>query len=150
MPRSQRSFFVSIALSLTLLVAACSTGASQDVGQGPVPDNVVALIDQWKQATDSSIVDLYTAAGYHLYGAEQFAGDNLAAHLTSPFALDVGHEELTPLLLVADEVGRWVVTQGFENTVGSVKARSGVSWEIVEVSSGDLKIAQSAWFKATG
>jgi hypothetical protein len=42
------------------------------------------------------------------------------------------------------------VTQGVENTFGTVKDRSGVSWEIVEVSSGDLKIAQSAWFYATG
>jgi hypothetical protein len=150
MPRSQRPFLVGIVLSLTLLVSACSSGTSQDVGQGPVPDDVVTLIDQWKQATDSSIVDLYTNTGYHLYGDEQFAGDDLATHLTSPSALNVGHEELTPLLLLVDEPGRWVVTQGVENTFGTVKDRSGVSWEIVEVSSGDLKIAQSAWFYATG
>jgi hypothetical protein len=110
MPRSPRPFLVGIVLSLTLLVSACSTGTSQDVGQGPVPDDVVALIDQWKQATDSSIVDLYTDTGYHLYGAEQFAGDDLATHLTSPSALNVGHEELTPLLLLVDEPGRWVLT----------------------------------------
>jgi hypothetical protein len=112
MPRSQRPFLVRIVLSLTLLVSACSTGTSQDVGQGPVPDDVITLMDQWKLATDSSIVDLYTTAGYHLYGDELFAGDDLATHLTSPSALNVGHEELTPLLLLVDEPGRWVVTQG--------------------------------------
>jgi hypothetical protein len=83
MPRSQRPFLVGIVLSLTLLVSACSTGTSQDVGQGPVPDDVVALIDQWKQATDNSIVDLYTTAGYHLYGDEQFTGDAMPSLPTS-------------------------------------------------------------------
>jgi hypothetical protein len=42
------------------------------------------------------------------------------------------------------------VSQGMENTVGGVRARSSISREIVEDSSGDLKIAESAWFKVTG
>ena len=119
-----------------------SDGVSQDVGRGPVPDDVVALIDQWKQATESSMVDLYTANGYHLYGNQKFSGDDIGPHLVDPA---VTHESLTPLLLVADESGRYVVTQGVENTYGSGKYPSGVSWEIVADSEGTLKIAQSAW-----
>ena len=149
MLRLQRSFFVGIVLVVTFLVAACSTGVSQDVGQGPVPDDVVALIDQWKQATDSSMADLYTATGFHLYGTVRYTGEDIGPHLVVP---SVTHEELTPLLLVAIEDGRYVVTQGVENTVGGVgiKASSNISWEIVEESDGNLKIAQSAWFKKTG
>jgi hypothetical protein len=119
-----------------------SDGVSQDVGRGPVPDDVVALIDQWKQATESSMVDLYTANGYHLYGTQKFSGDDIGPHLVDPA---VTSETLTPLLLVADESGRYVVTQGVKNTFGSEEAQSGVSWEIVADSDGTLKIAQSAW-----
>jgi hypothetical protein len=124
-----------------------ASGVSQDVGRGPVPDDVVALIDQWKQATDSSMVDLYTPTGFHLYGTQRYTGEDIGPHLLNP---SVGHEELTPLLLVADEFGRYVVTQGVENTVGGAKYPSGISWEIVADAEGKLKIAQSAWFKITG
>ncbi|MFC2153077.1 hypothetical protein ACFLQ7_00350, partial [Actinomycetota bacterium] len=125
--------------------------ASLDVGRGLVPPEVVALIDQWQRATDSSIVDLYTATGYHLYGAERFEGEGIAAHLTGPSALNVGHEAMTPLLLVADGPGRWVVTQGVENSVGALKVRSAVYWVVMEeVPSRELKIAQSAWLKVGG
>jgi hypothetical protein len=124
-----------------------ASGVSQDVGRGPVPDDVVALIDQWKQATESSMIDLYTPTGFHLYGTQRFTGEEIGPHLVNP---SVGHEELTPLLLVADELGRYVITQGVENTVGGGKYRSGISWEIVADSEGGLKIAQSAWFNATG
>jgi len=119
-----------------------SDGVSQDVGLGPVPDDVVALIDQWKQATESSIVDLYTANGYHLYGTQKLSGDDIGPNVVEPA---VTSETLTPLLLVAGESGRYVVTQGVENTYGSGMAQSGVSWEIVADSGGTLKIAQSAW-----
>jgi hypothetical protein len=124
-----------------------ASGVSQDVGRGPVPDDVVALIEQWKQATASSMVDLYTPTGFHLYGTQRYTGEAIGPHLVNP---SVDHEELTPLLLVADELGRYVVTQGVENTVGPVKAASGISWEIVDDLEGRLKIAQSAWFKMTG
>jgi hypothetical protein len=134
---------------VVLLLAGCgdSAGVSQDVGLGQVPDDVVALIDQWKQATKTSIVDLYTPTGFHLYGTQRFTGDAIGAHLVSPA---VGHEALTPLLLVAGGPGRYVVTQGIENTFSGTKFPSGFSWEIVEDSDGGLKIAQSAWFKVTG
>ena len=131
--------------NVSTVAAAANTvsdGVSQDVGRGPVPDDVVALIDQWKQATESSMVDLYTANGYHLYGTQKFSGDDIGPHLVNPA---VTHETLTPLLLVADESGRYVVTQGVENTFGYEEAQSGVSWEIVADSDGTLKIAQSAW-----
>ena len=136
---------------VVLLLAGCgdsSGGVSQDVGRGPVPDDVVALIDQWKQATETSVlVDLYTPTGFHLYGTQKFTGEAIGAHLLTP---GVGHEELTPLLLVADMPGRrYVVTQGIENTVAGAKFPSGFSWEIVRDSDGALRIAQSAWFKIT-
>jgi len=135
---------------IVLLLAGCgdsaSDGVSQDVGLGPVPDDVVALIDQWKQATETSVVDLYTPTGFHLYGAQQYTGDAIGAHLVNP---TIGHEALTPLLLVAVQPGRYVVTQGIEITNSGNKVPSGFSWEIVEDSDGVLKIAQSAWFKVT-
>ena len=121
-------------------------GGSLDVGQGPVPDEVAALVDQCKQATETSMVDLYTPTGFHLYGTQKYTGDDIGAHLVNPA---VGHEALTPLLLVADDESRYVVTQGFENTIGGGKYRSDLSWEIVTDSDGALKIAQSAWFKIT-
>jgi hypothetical protein len=140
----RRALPVVLAVVMFLAVAGCSSsdGVSQDVGLGPVPDDVVALIDQWKQATESSMVDLYTANGYHLYGDQKFSGDEIGPHLVNPA---YSSEELTPLLLVAGESGRYVVTQGVENSVGSSKYPSGVSWEIVTDSDGTLKIAQSAW-----
>lgn len=135
-----------MAALLALLVAGCSEGVSQDVGRGPVPDDVVALIDQWKQATASSIVDLYTPTGFHLYGTQRYTGEDIGFHLVNP---SIGHEELTPLLLVADQPGRYVVIQGVENTVSGVRSPSSISWEIVVDAEGNLKIAQSAWFKIT-
>lgn len=136
---------------VVLLLAGCSDseatdGVSQDVGQGLVPDEVAALIDQWKQATETSMADLYTPTGFHLYGTQKYTGDDIGAHLVNPA---IGHEELTPLLLVATETRRYVVTQGIENTVAGGKYPSGLSWEIVEDSDGALLIAQSAWFKIT-
>jgi hypothetical protein len=107
-----------------------------------VPDDVVALIDQWKQATEGSMVDLYTANGYHLYGTQKLSGDDIGPIVVDPA---VTNETLTPLLLVAGESGRYVVTQGVKNTYGSGKAQSGASWEIVTDADGTLKIAQSAW-----
>lgn len=134
---------------VVLLLAGCSdsetsNGVSQDVGQGLVPDEVAALIDQWKQATETSMVDLYTPTGFHLYGAKKITGDNIGVHLNNPAVTD--HEELTPLLLVAVEPGRrYVVTRGIANTVFGNKSPSGFSWEIVADSEGTLRIAQSAW-----
>ena len=134
---------------VVLLVAGCSdsetsNGVSQDVGQGLVPDDVAALIDQWKQATETSVVDLYTPTGFHLYGAQKVTRDGIGVHLANPAVTD--HEELTPLLLVAVEPGRrYVVTQGIENTIFETKSPSGFSWEIVADSEGTLRIARTAW-----
>jgi len=47
----KRSIVASIAV-FALVVAGCaSDDVSQDVGQGPIPDEVAALIDQWKLAS---------------------------------------------------------------------------------------------------
>ena len=143
-----------IPVTLVVLISAgcsdsgTSDGVSQDVGQGMVPDDVAALIDQWKQATATSMTDLYTPDGFHLYGAQMFTGDDIGAHLVNPA---IGHEEVTPLLLIAEEPGRrFVVTQGIENTVAGGTYPSSMSWEIVGDPDGALRIAQSAWFKITG
>lgn len=136
---------------VVLLLAGCSDsetsdGVSQDVGQGLVPDEVAALIDQWKQATETSIADLYTPTGFHMYGAQKMTGDDIGVHLNNPAITD--HEELTPLLLIAEEPGRrYVVTQGMANTIFETKSPSGLSWEIVADSEGTLRIAQSAWLR---
>ena len=134
---------------VVVLLAGCSDsetsdGVSQDVGQGLVPEEVAALIDQWKEATATSVVDLYTPTGFHLYGAQKITGDDIGVHLSNPAVTD--HEALTPLLLVVEEPGRrYVVTQGMANTIFATKSPSGLSWEIIKDSEGTLRIATSAW-----
>jgi hypothetical protein len=148
-PRSAR--WIAAVAAVVLLLAGCSAsetsnGVSQDVGQGLVPDEVAALIDQWWAATATSVVDLYTPTGFHLYGARKITGDDIGTHLANPAVTD--HEELTPLLLVVEEPGRrYVVTQGIANTIHATKSPSGLSWEILADSDGTLRIAQSAWLK---
>jgi len=149
MLRSRSLRWAASLVAVVLLLAGCSdsetsNGVSQDVGQGLVPDEVAALIDQWKQATETSMVDLYTPTGFHLYGAQKITGDDIGVHLANPAVTD--HEELTPLLLVAVEPGRrYVATQGIANTIFETKSPSGFSWEIVADSEGTLRIARSAW-----
>ncbi|MGB9358878.1 MAG: hypothetical protein WCC01_10000 [Acidimicrobiia bacterium] len=78
-----------------------------------------------------------------MYGAQKITGDDIGVRLANPAIAD--HEELTPLLLVAEEPGRrHIVTQGIANTIFETKSPSGLSRKIVAGSDGTLRIDQSA------
>ena len=66
---------------------AAVTAERDEVMAGPdVPDDVLALLDEWWEANergDGSVVDLYTLNGYHMYGSRKVARDDLAAPLRS-------------------------------------------------------------------
>ena len=95
---------------------------------------------------DGSVLDLYTATGYHLYGADRFTGEDLVTHLETP---GISHEWISDLMLVVDEGnGRYVVTRGTRNS-GVIDGVSSLTFEILTPTDGELRIAQSAWPKIT-
>ena len=107
-----------------------------------VPADVLALLDAWWAANerkDDSVVDLYTEAGYHLYGQAKYSGDDLVAHLQ----LAVRPEWITEPYLIVTESNdrRFVVTRGLDTGIRS----SAFTFEIVKSPEGGLKIAQTAW-----
>lgn len=131
---------------VVLLLSACSDSdddAAATAAPTP-PDEVAALIDEWMDAADGSVLDLYTSTGYHLYGADSFTGEDLVNHLQIP---GISHEWASELMLVVDEGdGRYVVTRGLRNS-GVVSGVSAMTFEILTQSDGELRIAQSAWSK---
>jgi hypothetical protein len=134
---------------VVLLLPACSD-SNDDVASAtaapPPPEEVAALIDDWYDAADGSVLDLYTSTGYHLYGADSFTGEDLVNHLQTP---GISHEWASELMLVVDEGdGRFVVTRGMRNS-GVVTGVSALTFEILTQSDGELRIAQSAWSKIT-
>jgi hypothetical protein len=119
--------------------------AAGAAGGVEVPPEVLALLDEWwaaNERNDGSVVDLYTPAGYHLYGETKYSLDNLAAHLNRA----VSPEWVTePYLVVSQPMsGRYVVTRGLKSGTKS----SALTFEIVTDADGDLKLAQSAWILA--
>jgi outer membrane murein-binding lipoprotein Lpp len=109
------------------------------------PDEVVLLLEEWVAAlnrSDGSVVELYRPNGYHLYGTEKIELKDVEAHLTGATA----NETITPPILIVDEGdGRYVVTQGYRNTVGGGKYASALTYTIVTEPGGELKIAYSEW-----
>jgi regulator of replication initiation timing len=122
--------------------ATAQLAEAHAVVSGEIPAEVLALLDEWWAANerkDGSVVDLYTEAGYHLYGQAKYSGDDLVAHLQ----LAVRPEWITePYLIVADQShGRYVVTRGMRSgAIGSA-----VTFEVVTTLQGELKLAQTAW-----
>ena len=102
---------------------------------------MLTLLDEWwaaNERNDGSVVDLYAADGYHLYGDTKYSLDSLAAHLQ----LAVNPKWITePFLIVAESDGRYVVTQGME----SASWASALTFEIVTTADGELRIAQTDW-----
>ena len=111
-----------------------------------VPAEVIAVLDEWWAANDradGSVVDLYTANGYHLYGNQRIPRDELAEHFDTPGWTS---EWITqPYVVAAEPEGRYVVTRGVRNTYGDTAVASALTFEILPASTGELEIAQTAW-----
>jgi hypothetical protein len=114
---------------------------AEAAGGTEVPTEVMALLDDWwaaNERNDGSVVDLYTPNGYHLYGETKYSRDSLAAHLNTA----VNPEWITePYLIVADPRGRYVVTRGLQ----SGSSASALTFEILTMADGELKLAQTVW-----
>jgi hypothetical protein len=123
--------------------------SSVEIDATDVLVEVSALIDDWYAAlgrADGSALDLYVPEGYHLYGDQRFDHDEILAHLQGG---GIKHEWITePLLVAQDEDGRYVVVRGMRNTLPSSRpTASALLFEIVTTTDGELRIAQTAWFK---
>lgn len=134
-----------VALEQQLAYTEDELAAARATGSGEaVPAEVVAVLDAWWAANDradGSVVDLYTANGYHLSGDRKIPQDQLAAHLGG----GSDHEWISePYLVAAQPEGRYVVTRGVRN--GAFV--SALSFEIKTASTGELEIAQTAWLDA--
>lgn len=130
------------ALEQQLAFTESELTAARDTETGEaIAVEVLAVLDQWWAANDradGSVVDLYTATGYHLYGDKKVSGDELVTH----FSGAVNPEWITkPYLVAAEPEGRYVVTRGLR---GGASA-SALSFEILTGATGELKIAQTAW-----
>ena len=140
---------------IVLAVLAIGLGAwaiyqattAEDLG---TPEDVAAITDDWVAAIrqhDGSVVDLYAPDGYHQYGTETFRGEDIAVHLGGDEgSVEVGtHEWTSDPLVVVDSGDRWVVVRSMHISGAGVDAESTLSYEIVRMDDGSLKIAQSAW-----
>lgn len=131
---------LSIAL-LVLLSAGCSSS-----NEYAAPDEVATLVEEWGEAVnraDGSVIDFYRPGGYHVYGSQRIAYDDIASHLDSGWT---GELITDPLLVVDDEDGRYVVVCGVRNTHPSgFSVSSALSFEIVTTADDELQLAQTSW-----
>ena len=111
------------------------------------PPELAGLVDDWYAALeqgDDSVLDLYVAEGYHLYGDTRFEYDEIVGHLSGG---GVEHEWITePMLVAEDADGRYVVVRGMRNTSPIWSNASAVLFEVVTTPEGDLRLVQTAWF----
>ena len=140
--------FLSIVV-LLLLIGGCSSAdstASQDV---TAPDELAAVVDEWYAANDrddGSVLDLYVAEGYHMYGDQRIEYEEIAAFLSAG-SRGIRTEWITePLLISEDEDGRYVVVRGMQLTSGIGSHASAFLFEIASTPDDELKIVQTAWF----
>ena len=142
-----------LALSVAVALSGCGSDDATTDATTEVPDEVAAVIDDWWDANergDGSVVELYRASGYHLYGDERVARNELAEHFGSGSSGDE-HEWITePLLIAAEPDGRYVVARGMRITNGGESWASALTFEIMTSANGELEIAQSEWMYANG
>ena len=140
--------FLSIVV-LLLLIGGCSSADSTSSQDITASDELTALVDEWYAANDrddGSVLDLYVAEGYHLYGDQRIEHDEIVAFLSAG-SRGIRTEWITePLLIAEDEDGRYVVMRGMQLTSGIGSHASAFLFEIVTTPDDELKIVQSAWF----
>jgi hypothetical protein len=111
------------------------------------PPELAGLVDDWFAALelgDDSVLDLYVAEGYHLYGDTRFEYDEIVGHLSGG---GIEHEWITePMLVAEDADGRYVVVRGMRNTSPMWSNASALLFEVVTTSDGELRLVQTAWF----
>lgn len=111
------------------------------------PPELAALVDDWYAALeqgDGSVLDLYVAEGYHLYGDTRFEYDQIVGHLS---AAGIKHEWITePMLVAEDADGRYVVVRGMRITSPIWSNASAFLFEVVTTPEGDLRLVQTALF----
>ena len=124
--------------------------ATAESSELAAPDEVMSMTDDWLAALeqfDSSVVDLYVGAGYHLYGTEEYRGEEIARHLGGAEGqTEVRDHEWTsePTVMVAGE-DRWVVVRPMEIGQSGMFAESTLSFEIIQMDDGSYKIVHSVW-----
>jgi hypothetical protein len=147
-----RSGLVLAVMMMAGTVIGCSddpstSEAETEVVPTDVPAEIVSLIDEWSAANergDGSVMDLYVPEGYHLYGDQRYDYDEVSQHLSGG---GVEHEWLTdPLVVAADEDGRFVVVRGMRNSSPMWSNASALLFEIVTTPEDELRIVQTAWF----
>jgi hypothetical protein len=138
--------FEEVTAERDALVAESNEAATTEA----VPGDIATLIDDWYAANergDGSIVDLYLPSGYHLYGTTRIQLDGLADHLSGG---NYENEWITePLLITNEGDGRYVVARGMRNTGYGQSYASSLTFEIVTMANGELRLAQSSWLFET-
>ena len=111
------------------------------------PPELAGLVDDWYAALeqgDDSVLDLYVAEGYHLYGDTRFEYDEIVGHLSGG---NIEHEWITePMLVAEDADGRYVVVRGMRNTSPIWSNASALLFEVVTTPDDELRLVQTAWF----
>jgi hypothetical protein len=109
-----------------------------------IPTEVTALIDEWwaaNERADGSVIELYRPTGYHLYGDERISLEDLPSHLNAP---GYNAEWITePYLVAAEPEGRYVVTRGIRTSSPSASWATALTFEIVTMPDGEMRIAQT-------
>jgi hypothetical protein len=124
------------------------SGVEQELAGLPAaPPELGGLVDDWyaaREQGDVSVLDLYVAEGYHLYGDTRFEYDEIVGHLSGG---SIEHEWITePMLVAEDADGRYVVVRGMRNTSPIWSNASALLFEVVTTPDGELRFVQTAWF----
>lgn len=112
-----------------------------------VPAAVLAIPDEWLAANnrgDGSVVDLYAARGYHLYGDEKISRDELANH----FGAAAGGDNVwitDPYVIANEGDGRYVIARGMRLDYGTGSYASVLSFEIEETAEAAPEIVHTQW-----
>ena len=140
---------LSVVVVLSLVVLGCSSSAevAGEADESAVPDDIAALTEAWGEAVDSgggAVTDLYQTGGYHLYGAQQIAYDDIASFLEAP--TESGEWLTAPYLLVNRGDELFVVARGARSAgtfFGSI------TFVIARGPDGVPEIASTAWVLAS-
>ena len=129
-----------------ILAAGCSTDPTT-ADEYLAPPQLAGLVDDWFAALeqgDDSVLDLYVAEGYHLYGDTRFEYDEIVGHFSGG---SIEHEWITdPMLVAEDADGRYVVVRGMRNSSPMWSNASALLFEVVTTPDDELRLVQTAWF----
>jgi hypothetical protein len=127
---------------LLLVMAGCSSS-----NEYAVPDDIATLVEDFGEAVnrgDGSVLEFYQPSGYHVYGDERIAYDDIVSHMDTGWT---GEMITEPLLVVNQEDHRYVVVCGIRSSSpGDFRsAESAMSFEIVRTADDGLELVHTAW-----